>query len=98
MLRSAALTRARAAVSSSRVMVTFFIGGAINTRGPCNYICQAGVKMKKPELAFSLLAELLCLDPEEEESARHGSQVTPIPAIGLCPFPQGDRPSDYWRA
>ncbi len=53
--------------------------------------------MKKPGLAFALLAGLLCLDPEEEESARHGSQVTPIPARGLCRFPQGTRAADHWR-
>jgi hypothetical protein len=54
--------------------------------------------MKKPGLAFALLAGLLCLDPEEEESARHGSQVTPMLATGLCRFPQGARAPDHWRA
>src|SRR5437763_339043 len=103
-LRSAARTRALASVSSSRVTVTFFrrllatISPALITRGPCNYIRQAGVQIEKPGLAFALLAGLLCLDPEEEESARHGSQVTPLPAIGLCSFPHPRRAPDYWRA
>src|SRR3954469_12783115 len=38
---------------------------------------EAGVQMKKPGLAFALLAGLLCLDPEEEESARHGCKLRP---------------------
>jgi hypothetical protein len=59
---------------------------------------QAAVQMKKPGLAFALLAGLLCLDPEEEESARHGSQVTRIVATGLCSFPHPNGPADYRRA
>ena len=61
-------------------------------------LLRAAVEMKKPGLAFALLAGLLCLDPEEEESARHGSQVTPAQARGLCPFPQGVGAADDWRA
>src|SRR3954462_15910051 len=38
---------------------------------------EAGVQMKKPGLAFALLAGLLCLDPEEEESASHGGKLRP---------------------
>ena len=54
--------------------------------------------MKKPGLAFALFSGLLCLDPEEEESARHGAQVTPTLESRLCSFPQGHERSDHRRA
>jgi len=54
--------------------------------------------MKKPGLAFALFSGLLCLDPEEEESARHGTQVTPTLEPRLCSFPQRLRRSDRRRA
>ena len=53
--------------------------------------------MKKPGLAFALFSGLLCLDPEEEESARHGSQVTPTLESRLCSFPQARKRSDHRR-
>ena len=58
---------------------------------------RAAVQKKKPGLAFALFSGLLCLDPEEEESARHGLQVTPMQARGLCSFPHRGLVADYWR-
>jgi hypothetical protein len=54
--------------------------------------------MKKPGLAFALFSGLLCLDPEEEESARHGAQVTPTLESRLCSFPQAWKRPDRRHA
>jgi len=53
--------------------------------------------MKKPGLAFALFSGLLCLDPEEEESARHGAQVTPTLESRLCSFSQRCERPDHRR-
>src|ERR671930_11805 len=61
MLRSAALTRARAAVSSSRVMVTFFIGRRVITRGPCNY--RGGSTNEKARVGVRLISRAFVSRP-----------------------------------